>query len=34
MHRRKDLYWEDAEELRPERWLDDEVSGEKGLRVG
>ena len=34
MHRRKDLSGEDAEEFRPERWLDGEVSGEKGLRVG
>lgn len=32
MHRRKDLYGEDAEDFKPERWLDE---GErKGLRVG
>lgn len=32
MHRRKDLYGDDAEEFRPERWLDG-PDGEKGLRV-
>ena len=32
MHRRKDFYGEDAEDFKPERWLD---QGEKkGLRVG
>ena len=34
MHRRKDLFGEDAEVFRPERWLDGEGEGEKGLRVG
>lgn len=33
MHRRKDLYGEDAESFVPERWLD-EGEGKKGLRVG
>lgn len=33
MHRRKDYYGEDAEEFKPERWLDDPVTGRKGLRV-
>ena len=32
MHRRKDLYGEDAESFVPERWLDQ--GDEKGLRVG
>ena len=32
MHRRKDLYGEDAEDFKPERWLDE--GGKKGLRVG
>lgn len=32
MHRRKDLYGEDAEDFKPERWLDDPETGKKGLR--
>ena len=34
MHRRQDFYGADAEDFRPERWLDDPVSGKKGLRTG
>ena len=34
MHRRQDYYGEDAEEFRPERWLDDAATGKKGLRPG
>ncbi len=33
MHRRKDLFGEDAEEFKPERWLDG-ADGSKGLRTG
>ena len=32
MHRRKDLFGDDAEEFRPERWIDG-PDGKKGLRV-
>ena len=32
MHRRRDFYGEDAEEFKPERWIDSEER--KGLRVG
>jgi hypothetical protein len=34
MHRRKDYYGEDAEEFKPERWLDNAETGQKGLRPG
>lgn len=34
MHRRHDLFGEDAEEFKPERWLDDPATGKKGLRAG
>jgi len=34
MHRRKDYFGEDAEDFRPERWLDDPETGKKGLRPG
>ena len=34
MHRRKDYYDEDAEEFKPERWLDDPATGKRGLRPG
>lgn len=33
MHRRRDFYGDDAEEFRPERWIDGDA-GKKGLRVG
>ena len=32
MHRRTDIYGEDAEEFKPERWLDED--GKKGIRPG
>ncbi|PHH61407.1 hypothetical protein CDD81_378 [Ophiocordyceps australis] len=32
MQRRKDLFGHDANVFRPERWFDDEQTGEKGLR--
>ncbi|CAK3741847.1 Cytochrome P450 52A12 [Lecanosticta acicola] len=34
MHRRKDYYGEDANEFRPERWIDNAETGKKGLRPG
>ena len=34
MHRRKDYYGEDAEDFKPERWIDDSATGRKGLRPG
>lgn len=34
MHRRKDYYDDDADDFRPERWLDDPATGKKGLRPG
>lgn len=34
MHRRKDYYGEDADEFKPERWLDNSATGKKGLRPG
>ena len=34
MHRRKDYYGVDAEDFKPERWLDDPATGKKGLRPG
>nr|POF07699.1 cytochrome p450 52a12 [Quercus suber] len=34
MQRRKDIYGQDAHEFKPERWLDDPVTGKKGLRPG
>lgn len=34
MHRRKDFYGEDAEDFKPDRWIDDPATGRKGLRPG
>lgn len=34
MHRRTDYYGADAESFRPERWLDNPSTGQKGLRPG